>query len=172
VFNTIIPSKLILKLNLWTCLKWWQLVAPHPLWSLTTERHKAAASVRGCTLFTRLFSHTRQQPDHQVCRWHHSYRLDKQQRRNGVQRQGQQPCTECQQDEGAHHGLKEQPRSLFPHQLRRDTGGNRQLHSFPGTTDLWWPSVGPQHGGHAQESILAPLPTTVPQEMRHKHTMA
>jgi len=86
--------------------------------------------------------------------------------------QGQQPCTECQQDQGAHRGLQEPQRDPLPHQLRWDTGGNHQLPLFPGTTDFRQPSVDPQHGGHAQEGTPAPLPPTVPQEMRHKPTMA
>jgi len=33
--------------------------------------------------------------------------------------QGQQPCTKCQQDQGAHRGLQEPPRAPLPHHLRR-----------------------------------------------------
>jgi len=83
--------------------------------------------------------------------------------------QAQKPCTECQQDQGAHRGLQETPRDPLPHQFRRVTGGNHQLLPFPRTTGLRQSSVDPQHD---TRSCTASLPPTVPREMQYKHTMA
>jgi len=85
--------------------------------------------------------------------------------------QGQQPCTECQQDQGAHHGLQEQPRAPLPMFLRRNTGGNRQLLRFPGNTS---PTTyrGPTTRGPCLRRHNSASTPTVPQEMWHKHTMA
>jgi len=74
--------------------------------------------------------------------------------------QGQQSCTECQQDQGAHRWTSGTTEGLTPHQLRQDTGGNRQLLPFSGTTDLRRPSVDSHHENHTQEGTPTPLRPT------------